>query len=73
MVSGSVPGVHSWGNRHYASVLGALGLSPCHEDSLGAALFLRPWGCWYGAPHEAASVDFSLLAAPKSECIRLAQ
>ena len=44
MASASVPGVHSWGNLHCLSVLGALGWSPCHGDSLWA-LFL----CGHGA------------------------
>jgi hypothetical protein len=36
MASVSVPGVHSWGNPHYALVLGALGLSLSHRDGLQA-------------------------------------
>src|SRR6266567_647692 len=28
------------------------------------AFLLWPQGCWYGGPHEATSVDFSLLPAP---------
>jgi hypothetical protein len=39
MASVSVPGVHSWGNRHSLSVLGALGLSPCHGGGLRAPFF----------------------------------
>jgi hypothetical protein len=40
MASVSLPGVHSWGNLHYSSVLGALGLSPCHGDGLRAPFLL---------------------------------
>jgi hypothetical protein len=39
MVSISVPGVYSWGNRHSVSVRGALGLSPWHGGGLRASLF----------------------------------
>ena len=39
MRSVSVPGVPSWGNLHSLSVLGALGLSPCHGDGLRALFF----------------------------------
>ena len=39
MASTSVPGMHSWGNLHYSSVLGALGSSPFHGGGLRAPFF----------------------------------
>jgi hypothetical protein len=40
MASTSVPGMHSWGNLHYSSVLGALGSSPFHGGGLRAPFFV---------------------------------
>jgi len=50
MTSVSVPGVHSWGKLPSLSVLGALGLSPCHGDAL-RALFLFGHGVAGMADH----------------------
>jgi hypothetical protein len=36
MASVIVPRMHSWGHLHCSSVLGALGLSPCHGGGLRA-------------------------------------
>jgi hypothetical protein len=43
MASASVPGVHSGGNLHYASVLGALGWSLCYGDGLRALFSSAVW------------------------------
>ena len=40
MASASVSGMHSWGNLHYSSVLGALGSSPFHGGGLRAPFFV---------------------------------
>jgi len=62
MASISLPGMTRWGNP-YSRLPGALGPSPSHGGGLGA-LFFFGHRCWYGGPHEAASVAFSCLPAP---------
>ena len=41
MASASVPGMHGWGNQHYPSLLGVLGLSPRHGGGLRAPFVLH--------------------------------
>jgi hypothetical protein len=42
MVSVSIPGVHSWGNRHGLWVRGVPGLSPGHGGGLRAPVCFGP-------------------------------